>query len=35
MLAEWNKVRCRFEAETFAAGAHHVKSAGVGGVKVL
>ena len=34
-LAERNKVRRRFVVETFAAGAHHVKSAGVGGVKVL
>ena len=32
---ERNKVWRTFVVETFAAGAHHVKSAGVGGVKVL
>ena len=34
-LAKWNKVRRRFVVEIFAAGAHHVESAGVGGIKVF
>ena len=34
-LAKLNKVRHRFIVETFAARAHHVKSAWVRGIKIL